>query len=343
MNEAQIRDRLRKAVGETKYPPYLLSRIEAQLNHSERQPGPRAFPRASESRWLVGTRRIGSLVAALLVVLLIGALVIGVQVMRNGELNTRSSPAGKDIAIKNYQAMVDADLQRWNNATGYDCSTFGDPQCLTEIGLANAALRHWLDDLDRSQPPGRFATLAGHLRRHIANAISENDTFAAAYAARDSKLANTIFNPTVSGQIDAVEREAGDIVASSPGTSTTYKAQVHLDRSYLLACGLCQQLRSQTQVSCQASHAPTCADVIGTIRLQVEIFEGDVVRLYTPDILASKDARLQADLVTADGALDAMETALSTGDQASLETGQATLRQALSRVDADAADIAGGN
>src|SRR6266566_2259316 len=236
MNEVQIRDRLRQAIGDAKYPPYLSNRIEAQLNHPERRSSPRAFPSGGASRWLVGTRHIGSLVAALLVVMLIGALVIGVHVWRNGELNTRPAPAGKDLAIKQYQAMVEADLKRWDDATGYDCGTFGDPQCLTEIGLANAVLQRWLDDLDRSQPPGRFAALAAHLHGHIANALSENDAYAAAYSARDSKLANTTFNPTISGQIDVLEREARDIVASSPGTISSYTAEVRLDRSYLLAC-----------------------------------------------------------------------------------------------------------
>jgi hypothetical protein len=46
--------------------------------------------------------------------------------------------------------------------------------------------------------------------------------------------------------------------------------------------------------------------------------------------------------LAADTALDAMESALSAGDQVGLEAGRGALLQALSRVNSDAADIARG-
>jgi hypothetical protein len=57
--------------------------------------------------------------------------------------------------------------------------------------------------------------------------------------------------------------------------------------------------------------------------------------------MLAKDAKLQADLVAADVALDAMESAASAGDQFGLQAGHDRLLQELRGVYADAADIAG--
>src|ERR1700686_1973990 len=110
MNEVQIRERLREAVGESRYPAYLSSRVQAELRNAAREPRRRTFPRESQGPWPMGIGRAGSLLAALLVVLLIAAVVVGVNAWRNGALNPRPLPAGKapTITVKAYQVMVSA-------------------------------------------------------------------------------------------------------------------------------------------------------------------------------------------------------------------------------------------
>jgi hypothetical protein len=110
----------------------------------------------------------------------------------------------------------------------------------------------------------------------------------------------------------------------------------------MLACDLCQKLVSQSQLSCQATQAPNCADEIAAMRLQVETFQDDLVHNFSPKALAAKDGHLQADLLAADLALNGMDSALSAGDETKLLNGQNTLRLALGRVASDVAVIARG-
>ena len=107
------------------------------------------------------------------------------------------------------------------------------------------------------------------------------------------------------------------------GVSSTGKAN-------LLGCTARQQLVSQT---------PSCPDEIAATGLQMETFQGELVRDFAPDSLAAKDGRLQADLFTAYTALGAMASALSAGDQIGLQAGHEVLRQALGSADSDAAQI----
>jgi hypothetical protein len=338
MNEVEIRERLRQAVGEARYPAYLLSRVEAQLRHPTIDQDVRTSPRRRQSPWLVSLGRAGSLVGVLLVVLLIGVLVLGVHLWL---VNTRPvAPADPDPSIKDYQSMMRLDQQWLDSQPGGYCY-ITDTGCPAVAALNTAAMLQWLDDLNRSQPPTRFAALDVLMRRHLAIAISYQNAAMTAYRAQDEKGVNAAFN-TGSIELDALDMQATDIIASSQGTIVTYTAAVRLDKGLLLACFLCQGL-SQNQVTCQASQTPTCANEIAGVRLQVETFQGDLVKLYAPDSLVAKDGRLQADLVATDAALDAMASALSAGDQVSLQSGHDVLRQALNRVLSDAADITGSN
>ncbi|HXC76752.1 MAG TPA: hypothetical protein VNU19_06855 [Candidatus Acidoferrum sp.] len=92
MNEAQIRERLRRAVGEPNYPAYLPSRVQARLSHSAPDVSPQASPRLS---WLGGVARTLSVAAALLIVLLIAAIVLGVHVWLPNMRH--SQPAGPGV------------------------------------------------------------------------------------------------------------------------------------------------------------------------------------------------------------------------------------------------------
>jgi len=333
MNEAQVGERLRRAIGEARYPAYLSTRIAARLDHAAHERHPRVALGRTQNPWLAGVGRTVSLVAALLVVLIMASLVLGLHAWF---MNTR--PAVPDgLAIKQYQALVRADQQMLDSQPGGYCA-ITDTGCPAVAALNTAAMQRWLDDLDRSQPPARFAVLDSLMRRHLAIAISDQNAAMAAYRARDQLGVNTAFGAG-SKELDTVDSQAQDIITSSPGTIVTYRAEVRMDAAYLLGCYLCQPLLGDSQVSCQGSLTPACADEIAAVRLQVETFQGDLVNLFAPDSLAAEDGRLQADLVAADLALDAMESALSARDQVALQAGHNALGQAINRVASDAADI----
>jgi hypothetical protein len=333
MNEAQIRERLQEAVGDWRYPAGFSNRLEARLRHLTPDQDVRTGTGRRHIPWLVSLGRTGSVVGILLILLLMASLLLGVHLWL---VNTQPVvPAGPGLSVKDYQSMISVDLRGFVDAPNYTCTALDDPNCLPEVAYTTDALQQWLNDLDGSQPPGRFAALDGLMRRDLARAILDQNAFVNAYRAKDPKWATIGFDVSLSVSV------AQDIIASSQATGVQYTAEVRLDRTYLLACALCQRLVSQGQVSCPTGQTPSCLDEIAAVRLQVEIFLEDLVRLFAPDDMASKDARLQADLVTADQQLDAMSAALSAGDQVALQGSHDAFRTALNRVESDAADISG--
>jgi hypothetical protein len=250
---------------------------------------------------------------------------------------SQSSPASQDPLVKQYQAMLSTDEQKVLASQSNNCITLDD-KCPTAAAAVVAALQQWLVDLNAPQPPARFAYVDAQMRRHIARAISDLNSGVTAYMAKDQAGMDSALTAAVSER-DAIVTEVSDVTASRQGTIATYTTAVRLDRAMVLACALCQKLLVQNQVLCQASQTPTCVDEISATRLQVEIFQGDLVGVWAPESLAVSDGRLQSDLFAADLALNAMASALLIGDQVALQAGDYALRLALSRADSDAADI----
>jgi hypothetical protein len=236
--------------------------------------------------------------------------------------------------------MVSADEQQFLIANNFSCPSFDDTTCLPKTAIADAATQQWLDDLNRSQAPARFVALNAVIRRHLSLVLSDDVVFIANFKA---KVADGKTSAAILTEMAVLERLAGDAAASSRGTAAAYAADVLLQWTVLFGCAVCQPLLSQNLVSCQVAQAPSCINDIAAARLKLETFIEDLVKVSAPDSLAQKDASLQADLVAAYSALDAMETALSAGDQAGFQAGLAALRQQLARVDAHATSIAGSH
>lgn len=323
-----------RAIGETS-----LDRVQ----HAPGQPAlPRQPPTRSEPRdGYTGIGRRTELAAGIAAVV-IAAIVIGTFVYIRG-VASPVAPAVPDPAIKQYQAIVGADQVATLVFLNYQC-TVNPPEstaCADAAAAAIGPLQQWLDDLDQTRPPGRFTAIDGRLRHHLALTMMQLRAVLAANKAMDESGATTAVAAAQSER-DTVNREASAILLLNQETVRSYSGIVRLNNSKLLACDLCQSLVSQNQVSCQASQTPSCVDEIGATRLQVESFQDDLVRGVAPGPMAAKDRRLQTDLLAADAALDAMDSALSAGDQVQLGAGQNALRQALSRVGSDAAGIARG-
>jgi hypothetical protein len=345
MNEPQVRERLRQAFGESKYPAYLSSRIQDELRNTSPAVHRRAFGRRHQNPWPVDVRRGASLLAALLVVLLIAALVIGVQVWRNGGVFPRPVPAetAPSMTVKAYQAMVSADEQQFLNANNFTCTSFVDATCLPNVALADAATLQWLDDLNRNQPPARFVALNAVMRHHLALVLSDDTAFVAAFKAAIANGKGKAASAAIVAEMAVLERMAGDVAASSRGTVAAYSADVLFQSTGLLGCSACLAPVIQNLGSCQVDQASSCIADIATARLKLEAFIEDLVKVSAPDSLVQKDANLQLDLVTAYAALDAMQTAVSAGDQVGFLAGLAALGQELARVSADATSITGSH
>jgi hypothetical protein len=247
------------------------------------------------------------------------------------------SPVAHDPAINLYQGMVQTDEAKVIDSQSSNCITLRDA-CPAAAAAVIGALQRWLDDLNRSQPPARFAYVDAQMRRHVALCIGDLNTAVSAYRAKNQDGMNTAISAAISER-DTFDVEVSDIITSGQGTIADYTSVIQADKANLLVCAICEPLVSQNQVSCPPGQTPSCVDEIAAIRLRVEKFQNDLVRVLAPDSLAAKDGRLQSDLFTADVALGAMASALSAVDLVALQDGDNALRQALGRTDSDAAAI----
>lgn len=334
MNDAQIRERLRDAVGDARYPVGLASRVESRLMDPAADRS-RAFQRREPRR--PALRRSASLVAALLVVALMAALVVGVHAWRTGGLFTPHPAAPAGPTVKQYQTMLYTDEQRMLTAQSQNCIKLTD-DCPAAAARVVAQLQAMLDDLNRTRTPARFVYVDAQMRRHIALGIFYLNAAVTAYNAQDQRGMDVELAAAVNER-DALGTEAGDILASKQATVAVFITVVRSDQSNLVSCTACQRLAGQDPVTAACAADQAGCDDIATTRTILESMQGDLVRDFAPDALTAKSDRLQADLHAAYMALGAMESARTANDQLALQTARDAFRRAFSLVEADATAI----
>ena len=250
-------------------------------------------------------------------------------------------PAAVDPAITQYISLVGADEARLLGSQSKHCLSVEDAGCPAAAAPVIAAAQQWLDDLNRSRPPGRFAGVDAQLRRHLALVIGDLNGLVAGSKAKDQDWMDTALGAGIAER-DRIVDAAAKIISSRQGTIAAYTSSVRIIVEPLQECASCQQLMGQNELYCRAGQMQSCLAQIATTRLAVEDFQGDLVRVFAPDSLSSKDGVLQAHLFTADVALGAMTSALAAGDQIEFRAGSNALLLALTEADADAADILRG-
>src|SRR5439155_6987406 len=182
------------------------------------------------------------------------------------------------------------------------------------------------NDLNRFQPPARFAVAVAQMRRHNALQIRRLDAVLAASRAQDALGMARAVAAVVSGRswMDAM---FNSILSSQQGTVAVYVESVRNEKRDLDQCVECQDRAELNQTSCAGSQAPSCQALLESTAATVASFQNAVVRVAAPSSLATKDNRLQLDLATADMALLTMGEALSAGDQAGCNAGRVSLKQ----------------
>ena len=248
----------------------------------------------------------------------------------------QSTPAGA-ITVQAYQAMVSQDDGELIVARSPDCSTL-QPPCPGGRRQALAALQRWLDDLDRSVPPTRFAQIDAQLRGHLAANVSQTLAVFAAYHANDQSGLDRMNYATKMGAywLDEVALSIGN---SHQGTVPAYIASVRVGEQNLGSCTSCLSLGGNDHIVCAGDQAMSCLFTIGYAESVIGEFQASLVRVAGPDAITAKDALLQRDLAEADTALIRLTTASLTGEQAVFDAARTSLRQALAAVNADIANI----
>jgi hypothetical protein len=246
----------------------------------------------------------------------------------------QSAPAGA-VSIEAYQAMVSRDDGMASVSRGNNCADL-QSACLAPPGPLATALQRWLDDLNRSDPPARFAVIDAQVRLHLAASISDLDAVFLAYQARDENEL-LLANQAAASQQHWLDIATKNIAESELGTAATYIASVRAAYQTFGGCDVCQSLLAA--VDCTDVKSWSCEYAVIRAAASVEALQITPVRVSAPPSLSAQDARLQNDLAQADDGVLAMATARVTGDQAAFNAGRLMLRQALLAIDADIAGV----
>jgi hypothetical protein len=280
------------------------------------------------------------LVAGVLVVVLAVAAVVAFVAMRYRA--PQIAPAGA-LSIEAYQELVNRDVNRLDSAGAGDYTSCKTLQSICPALWKPVLTAHqeWLNDLNRSEPPAKFAVIDGQLRRHLVAAISDINVVLAAYQARDQNRMDYAEYAS-QRQGDWIDVVARSIVKWRVATAPAYVDSVRAAKQKLDACQDCQQLASTSQLDCAGLLASPCDGDVAFAKSAIEAFEAAVVRVAAPPSMAAQDARLQNDLAQADSGVLAMANAEVAGDPAAFNGGRLLLQQAVPAINADVTGIVGG-
>jgi hypothetical protein len=287
--------------------------------------GPKWWPRAPMQ-----------LVAGLLVIVL-AAVALAVFVAMHS--SSQTAPAGA-LSIEAYQALVNRDVNRLDSIGAGDYTPCNSMQSICPELWKPVLMAHqqWLDDLNRSEPPAKFAVINGQLRGHLAAAISDINVALAAYQARDQNRLDYAEYASLR-QDDWIDVLARSIVKARVATAAAYVDSVSYAKQRLDACQDCQQLAGTSRLDCAGLLASPCEGDVAFAKSAIQAFEAAVVSVAAPPSLAAQDAHLQYDLAEADTAVLAMANAEVAGDPAAFNAGRLLLQQTLPAIDEDVAGI----
>ena len=325
-NERQLKNEFRHALDEVLPPvPWLEAAVTEDLRKRR--------PRRSIDRGNELPRPTMQLVAGVLVIVLAVVAAAAFLAIHHAP---QTEPAGA-ISIEAYQSMMRRDDGLLNITRSNSCSSL-DTTCTAPGSPVITALQGWLDDLNRSEPPARFAVIDVQLRRHLAADIADLHAVFAAYQAQD-EYGLLLANEVAGTQGHWIDHVASSIAGSQPGTAAAYLASVRVAYQDFGGCAACQSLIDQ--VNCPGMQTTSCEYDVIYATGEIERFQMAPVRVAAPSSLAAQDSRLQTELAQVDNAVLGMATAQATGDQAAFQNGRLMLQQALPALEAAARAMLG--
>jgi hypothetical protein len=256
------------------------------------------------------------------------------------------TPADSEHAVASYKHLLSDDYNKIP-ITPIESTCAGNQfaACEADLNVRIPSIKQIQNDLGRFQPPGRFAVAVAQMRRHYAMQLSRINAVLAASRAHDAAGVDRAVAAVVSGRA-WMDDMFNSILSSQQATNAIYLESVRNQKRSFDQCIECQNLAGQNQVTCIGSQAASCqaslastAAQVASFQVAVASFQNAVVRYVAPNLLATKDHRLQLDLAKADTALLTMGDALSAGDQAGFNRGRISLQQAMVAINRDAADI----
>ncbi|HET7420682.1 MAG TPA: hypothetical protein VFL27_09895, partial [Candidatus Dormibacteraeota bacterium] len=242
-------------------------------------------------------------------------------------------------SIGAYQKMIEADYKSaavvWNS----HCDIGFHTGCGTDAARAIPVIQGWLDDLNRTATPPRFAFVDAELRDQLTQNLSAEQDLVAAAEADDGTAMDTAYIVSVYA-INWTGVIVPAILGSRQVNAALYASSVSEHRADLDFCVLtCVLLITQQDCTLGNIEHP-CYDLIGDVAVRFTNFEAKLVQEAAPDSLATRDSQLQADLVQANRILLTWRRAIGASDQAAVDAGVGQIKAIILKIDRDADSIA---
>ena len=311
-------------------PPGAYERLRTQL--TKKPVRPFRWP-ALQTRWSKMSFRFAAGLAIIAIAVVAAAAAVAIH---NSTNNT--SPAGSRMSIQAYQRLIAADRPDPNSVwSGCDDSVHSG--CLRSAQASIPLLQKWLDDITRSEPPARFATVNAEMRLHLIQNITVLNSMVVDSQARNDVAMSRDFDRAVYA-VDWTGVMQTAIAQSQQVSEQTYAQRVRNETGALDACGAPCGFGSNAS-TCAANTGLTCADLFDTAAVSFGSYQADLVQNAAPPSMAARDMALQADLARADAVLLNMNLTATADDQAGFDSGIAQLVRIKTQIDVDTAKITG--
>jgi hypothetical protein len=332
MDEQALVDRIHDALDvEPRQGAYERLRIALEKTQAK----PQTWPMFA-TRW---SRMSFRLAAGLALIALTIAVIAALMVTHRSP--TGGVPAGSGRSVAEYQKMISADYATAAATWSSPCDTTVHTGCQADASRAQVALQQWLDDLNRSEPPARFAVVDAQLRAHLSESLTGLNALLAAISAQNPAGIDRAYEVGLDGR-QWTDAAVSGIQSSQQTDAAAYTASVRLESNALTSCSGCQELAGQTTTACAQALAQSCEDLLAQAAIPMSGFQTALVEVAAPASLSAKDAQLQQDLALADTALIAMNETWLAGDSAGFDAGRTALQRALAAVNRDTASVLNG-
>jgi hypothetical protein len=326
MEERYLFDRIHDAL-DIEPPAGSYERLRLALN--KKPVNPRLWP-ALPMRWSNMSVRVAAGIALVALAAATAAAIIAVH-----NASTNNSPAGSRMSIAAYQQMISRDWVDPNVVWSNPCDETVHTGCMADATRSIPMLQKWLDDLDKSTPPTRFAMVDAEMRQHLAQSIAALNALNADARAKDDAAMTRDFIVAVYGA-EWTSTVVPAIPQSQEVSSAIYIELVRSEAATLDACGAACGL-TETAASCVNSSGIRCVDYHDTLAYHLASYQADVIRKAPPSSLSARAEALQRDFAQADAVLITMRVAVAAKDQSGFNSGIARLKPILTQLDRDAA------
>lgn len=325
-NDRQLRVEVVNALEAVTPPaPWLASTIGESLRSQPRRGGKRLVPAVAFSA------RGLSVAVAVALVLLLAATAAGIVALRSFARPVPAHHSQSDVV--RYAALLTRDKQLLDEASGRTLQVGGDgnqcdsgpsdSECPARLGKVEGAYQLWLDDLDHTTPPARFAAEQARMRADLEALIVVFRVAVAAYnGGSGPSTPPGVFDPGNLGvtstqahprdellTIEAyvVYESAGGEPARDAATAA-YSAMVgrDYDTVHLMALFICRH------------EDPVCAGPAATTRIGIRASLADLQATTPPARFATLHGALVTSLDTELRSLDEVDAAIASGDLARL-------------------------